>query len=113
MCIIEAIAETNMVDSLPSRPLQRSEIEQLENSGSLDGVFPVYDERGGDLAYAAVLANNGTLSAIAISENGDWNVVEKADVGNTDNGLHMSDADILQELQDLAARSIGHSSTSK
>lgn len=113
MRMVKAIAESNMVDSLPSRPLQRSEIEQLENSESLDGVFPVYDEEGGNLAYALVMANKSTLSALAISEDGDWNIVKKADVGDTDHGLHLNDADILDELQDLAARSIGHSSTSQ
>lgn len=96
-----------VLDSLPDRPLSRSEVDSLDGSDSIQGNFPVYGQRPElqDTAIALVLVINGTAYALAYTDG--WETVETRDVDADEHGLSFDEQDTLTELQNAAAREAG------
>ena len=99
-----------MIESLPSRPLKRSEIEELENYDGIDLITPIYADEpgmpGNDLTPAFVLAIKGTMKAIALTRDG-WEVVEESEYPETPGeGLQMDAYDEMERLEQEATDAV-------
>lgn len=99
-----------MLNSLPERPLHRSEIDKLNENARVDIVSPVYSNEkgtdGGDIAAAIVLAYNGTMNALAFKQSG-WEIIEKSNYGGMDvEGLPFEATDEIQRMQDVAMNAV-------
>lgn len=89
-----------VVDSLPDRPLQRSEVDALESSDSIHATFPVYGERPEmrDTAYGVVIVTNRTAHAV-VYDGDEWAKLDSEPVDTRTDGIAWDDRDTIDELQ--------------
>lgn len=98
----------SLFDTLPDRPLKRSEVDQLEAAGSVQGVFPVYGQIEPNTAHGIVILMNGTLRAWAYDD--EWIEIDEREIDDPAGGvggIPFSETDTLEELQDAIAERIG------
>jgi hypothetical protein len=90
-----------VVDSLPNRPLSRSEVDSLGEHEKVDGIFPIYGEREEfwDTAFGFVIKLGTEAIALAYRDE-QWNRLETREVGDGPGGMPFDDMDALEALQD-------------
>lgn len=90
-----------LFDSLPDRPIKRDEIEQLQNSDVVQGVYPVYGELKPNTAFGLVILMNGKIRAWAYED--EWVEINEKEIDDPHEGrggLPISEQDTLQQFQD-------------
>jgi hypothetical protein len=94
-----------LLESLPSRPLTREEVDSLDDADSIHGAFPVYGERNRlrDTAYALILVIDGVAHALAWGDDG-WTVVTRREIDADEHGVSFDEHETIRELQKEAAR---------
>lgn len=74
-----------LFDSLPGRPLQRSQIERLERTDAVNATHAIYSNQQQDTAYGLVILLNGTLRAWAYSDTNEcWRELETKELEEPD-----------------------------
>lgn len=97
-----------IIDSLPSRPLNRAEVDSFDDSEKVQGSFPVYGQEDRNIAYGLVVVANDVAHALSFTEDGEWERVEKRELQkSTVGGVHVDDMDTIQDLQSRAAKHAG------
>ena len=94
-----------LFDSLPDRPLKRSEIDQLEGTRAVSGVFPIYDELNPNTAHGLAIVLNGTLYAWAYA--GEWVELDETEVDASGPGVPFDSWDTVKEFQAKIADAVG------
>ena len=93
------------VKSLPSRPVRRDEVDQLDSFGAIDCVFPVYGETPSrrDEAYGLVLGSDGVLYAV-VFEGEKWvDAGSESLDGGTEHGVSVDEQDAIKRAQQMCA----------
>jgi len=100
-----------LLEVLPDRPLQRSEVDSLDDSDRIVGNFPVYLEQASDFAIGLVVATGGTAYALSYSVDTEgWELVAQRDLKHHDvGGVHVDDMESIKELQSTASQHAGAS----
>lgn len=93
-----------LFDTLPDRPMQRSQIDRLEKTKAVHGIFPVYDDMNPNTAHGLVILLNNTLRAWAYD--GEWVELDTKEIENPEGGLPWDEQETLQEFQNLIAEEI-------
>lgn len=99
----------SVVNSLPDRPLTRTEVDSLGDHEKVDGIFPIYGEREAfrDTAFGVVI-KLGT-EAIAVGyRNEQWERIETSEVSDGPGGIPFDEMDVLEGLQDEIIAYIDH-----
>lgn len=88
--------------SLPDRPLRRTEIDDLGETETIDGIYPIYGERSEnrDTAIGAVILINATAHALAYTHQDGWTRVDKRDTSGSHGGIHIEETNKIEELWD-------------
>ena len=100
-----------LTDLLPDRPLQRSEVDALDDSETIVGNFPVYLEEASRFAIALVVVIDNTAHALSYDvDAAGWELIESRElVHPVDGGVHAADMDLIEELQSTASQHAGAS----
>ncbi|WP_430638982.1 hypothetical protein [Haloferax volcanii] len=96
-----------ILNSLPPRPLRRSEVDSLDSSDAILGNFPVYGEVKPDTCYALVLVTGSTAKSIAYTGDG-WEVLDEREVSTNPEvkGIPFDQQQIVSEMQEEAAEHV-------
>jgi len=100
-----------LTDLLPNRPLQRAEVDALDDSEKIIGNFPVYLEEVSRFAIALVVVIDATAHALSYDVDGEgWELVESRELDHpVAGGVHAADMDLIEELQSTASQHAGAS----
>lgn len=100
------------LESLPNRPLSRSEVDELSDREALNGIFPVYGDREEkrDTCYAFVLVLGTTAYAVSYTGRfAGWEVATAEPIDADDRGISLEAMDSLDRLLDVAIQyGFGH-----
>jgi len=101
----------SIVEMLPDRPLQESEVDAFDDSEKIVGNFPVYLEELSQFAIGLVLVIDGTAYALSYDVDGTgWELIESRPLDQpADGGVHPEEMGLIEELQSMAARHAGAS----
>ncbi|WP_132060230.1 hypothetical protein [Halorussus amylolyticus] len=93
-----------IVNSLPARPLLRSEVDSLGEHDRVRGIYPIYGERPElrDAAIVLVVVVGGDAIGLGYRPDAEtWERFDTLDVGDDGTkGIHFDDMDRVQALQD-------------
>ena len=100
-----------LTDLLPDRPLQRSEVDALDDSETIVGNFPVYLQEASGFAIALVVVIDATAHALSYDVDGEgWELVESRELAHpVAGGVHANDMGLIEELQSTASQHAGAS----